>query len=64
MLKEAIATRYITPLREGTSLPGLVEGDDLGTYVMECLRQGLLRTSWVPSRRHVTLAVVVVGVAA
>ena len=26
-------TRYVTPLREGGSLPGLVEGDDLGTYV-------------------------------
>ena len=27
------ATRYVTPLREGGSLPGLVEADDLGTYV-------------------------------
>lgn len=35
MLKEAIATRYITPLREGGSLPGLVEADDLGTYVIK-----------------------------
>ncbi|MEV7205434.1 MULTISPECIES: hypothetical protein [unclassified Streptomyces] len=35
MLKEVIATRYITPLREGGSLPGLVEGDDLGTYVLK-----------------------------
>jgi hypothetical protein len=26
-------TRYVTPLREGGSLPGVVEGDDLGTYV-------------------------------
>jgi hypothetical protein len=26
-------TRYVTPLREGGSLPGLVEADDLGTYV-------------------------------
>lgn len=26
-------TRYLTPLREGGSLPGVVEGDDLGTYV-------------------------------
>jgi hypothetical protein len=29
------ATRYVTPLREGGSLPGLVEGDDLGTYVVK-----------------------------
>ncbi|KIE25645.1 hypothetical protein LK08_18190 [Streptomyces sp. MUSC 125] len=35
MLKEVTATRYITPLREGGSLPGLVEADDLGTYVMK-----------------------------
>ncbi|MEO9325208.1 HipA family kinase [Nocardioides sp. C4-1] len=26
-------TRYVTPLREGGSMPGVVEGDDLGTYV-------------------------------
>jgi hypothetical protein len=26
-------TRYVLPLREGGSLPGVVEGDDLGTYV-------------------------------
>lgn len=25
--------RYVTPLREGGSLPGVVEADDLGTYV-------------------------------
>jgi hypothetical protein len=29
------ATRYVTPLREGGSLPGVVEADDLGTYVMK-----------------------------
>jgi hypothetical protein len=27
------ATRFVAPLREGGSLPGLVEADDLGTYV-------------------------------
>jgi hypothetical protein len=26
-------TRYVTPLREGGSLPGIVEADDFGTYV-------------------------------
>ena len=26
-------TRYATPLREGGSLPGIVEGSDSGTYV-------------------------------
>ncbi|WP_328767694.1 HipA family kinase [Streptomyces sp. NBC_00286] len=35
MLKEVTTTRYITPLREGGSLPGLVEADDLGTYVVK-----------------------------
>lgn len=29
----ARVTRYATPLREGGSLPGLVEADDLGMYV-------------------------------
>ncbi|MBY8885955.1 hypothetical protein K7472_13970 [Streptomyces sp. PTM05] len=33
MLPEVIVTRYVTPLREGGSVPGLVEADDLGTYV-------------------------------
>jgi hypothetical protein len=27
--------RYLTPLREGGSLPAIVEGDDLGTYVLK-----------------------------
>ncbi|MFE6486854.1 HipA family kinase, partial [Streptomyces sp. NPDC057757] len=35
MLKEVSATHYLTPLREGGSLPGLVEADDLGTYVVK-----------------------------
>jgi hypothetical protein len=29
------ASRYVTPLREGGSLPGIVEADDLGTYVVK-----------------------------
>jgi hypothetical protein len=32
-LPRVTVTRYVTPLREGGSLPGVVEGDDLGTYV-------------------------------
>jgi HipA-like protein len=35
VLETVLATRYVTPLREGGSLPGLVEADDLGTYVMK-----------------------------
>ena len=30
-----MATRYVTPLREGGSLPGLVEADDEGLYVVK-----------------------------
>jgi hypothetical protein len=33
MLETVAVTRYVTPLREGGSLPGIVEADDLGTYV-------------------------------
>lgn len=33
MLPSVLATRYLTPLREGGSLPGLVEADDDGIYV-------------------------------
>ena len=29
------ATRYVTPLREGGSLPAIVEADDLGFYVLK-----------------------------
>jgi hypothetical protein len=33
MLPTVTATRFVAPLREGGSLPGIVEADDLGTYV-------------------------------
>ncbi|MFG5721886.1 HipA family kinase [Streptomyces murinus] len=35
MLREVTATRYIEPLRSGGSVPGIVEADDLGTYVVK-----------------------------
>jgi hypothetical protein len=35
MLRTVLATRYVTPLREGGSLPGLMEANDLGTYVVK-----------------------------
>ncbi|MFD6286208.1 HipA family kinase [Streptomyces sp. NPDC060205] len=47
MLTEVTATRYITPLREGGSLPGLVEADDLGTYVMKFTGAGQGRKTLV-----------------
>lgn len=47
MLTEVAVTRYITPLREGGSLPGLVEADDLGTYVMKFTGAGQGRKTLV-----------------
>ena len=35
LLRTVTATRYVTPLREGGSLPAIVEADDLGTYVLK-----------------------------
>ena len=35
MLRDVTATRYVTPLREGGSLPAIVEADDLGMYVVK-----------------------------
>lgn len=34
-LREVRALRYVVALREGGSLPGVVEADDLGTYVVK-----------------------------
>ncbi|HLH63349.1 MAG TPA: HipA family kinase [Ktedonobacteraceae bacterium] len=35
MLRTITATRYVTPLREGGSLPAIVEADDDGLYVLK-----------------------------
>ena len=35
MLRTVTATRYVTPFREGGSLPGLCEADDDGLYVVK-----------------------------
>jgi hypothetical protein len=34
-MRTVTATRYVTPLREGGSLPGIVEADDDGLYVVK-----------------------------
>ena len=34
-LRTVIATRYVTPLREGGSLPAVIEADDDGMYVLK-----------------------------
>ncbi|MEV7785361.1 HipA family kinase [Streptomyces sp. NPDC088106] len=35
MLKQVTAVRYVEPLHSGGSVPGVVEADDLGTYVVK-----------------------------
>ncbi|MER5442715.1 HipA family kinase [Streptomyces sp. NPDC002790] len=47
MLTQVAATRYVTPLREGGSLPGLVEGDDLVPYAMKFTGAGQGRKTLV-----------------
>ena len=34
-MRTVVATRYVTPLREGGSLPAIVEADDEGMYVLK-----------------------------
>ncbi len=34
-LRNVVVTRYVTPLREGGSVPAIVEGDDDGMYVIK-----------------------------
>ena len=53
MLRTVTATRYVMPLREGGSLPGLMECDDLGTYVVKFVGAG--------QGRKVLVAEVLVG---
>ncbi|MGH8139403.1 MAG: HipA family kinase, partial [Steroidobacteraceae bacterium] len=33
--RTVVATRYVTPLHEGGSLPAIVEADDDGMYVLK-----------------------------
>ena len=39
-LRTVSATRYVTPLREGGSMPAVVEADDDGMYVRKCRGAG------------------------
>ncbi|MGH3345767.1 MAG: HipA family kinase [Nocardioides sp.] len=69
MIDTVRVTRYVTPLREGGSLPGIVEADDLGTYVCkfrgagqgvrvlaaEVIAAGIARLVGVPTPRQVAL---------
>jgi len=47
VLEHIAATTYLTPLREGGSLPGLVEADDSGTYVVKFTGAGQGRSALV-----------------
>jgi hypothetical protein len=53
VLRTVTATRYVMPLREGGSLPGIMEADDLGTYVVKFVGAG--------QGRKVLVAEVLVG---
>ena len=46
-LRSIAATRYVTPLREGGSLPALVEADDDGLYVLKFTGAGQGRKALV-----------------
>lgn len=54
LLPRRLATRYVTPLREGGSLPGLVEADDDGLYVVKFRAAGqgprALVAEWLAGR--------------
>jgi hypothetical protein len=47
VLNEVTAVRYVTPLREGGSLPGLMDASDLGTYVVKFTGAGQGRKALV-----------------
>ncbi|MFE1955285.1 HipA family kinase [Streptomyces sp. NPDC059524] len=47
MLDEVAVKRYVVPLREGGSLPGLVEAEDLASYVMKFTGAGQGRKTLV-----------------
>lgn len=46
-LRNVEVTRYVTPFREGGSLPALIEADDLGMYVLKFRGAGQGRKSLV-----------------
>src|SRR3954454_15412782 len=46
-MRTVAATRYVTPLREGGSLPALVEADDDGLYVLKFTGAGQGRKALV-----------------
>jgi hypothetical protein len=47
MPRTVVATRYVTPLREGGSLPAIVDADDDGMYVVKFCGAGQGRRALV-----------------
>jgi hypothetical protein len=45
-LRHLAANRYITPLREGGSMPAVVEGEDEGLYVLKFRGAQCLQCLW------------------
>jgi hypothetical protein len=58
-MRTVVATRYVTPLREGGSLPALVEADDDGMYVLKFRGAGqgprVLVAEWIAGELGRTL---------
>src|SRR4029079_15430232 len=51
-LRTVKATRYVTPLREGGSLPAIIEADDSGLYVLKFRGAGQGPTALVAELRE------------
>ena len=45
-VRQVRCTRYVTPLREGGSLPAIVEADDEGMYVVNSAARDRGRRRW------------------
>ena len=60
-MRTVAATRYVTPLREGGSLPALVEADDDGLYVLKFRGAGQGRKALVADGDRSTQAAPVNG---
>ena len=63
MMRTVTATRYVTALREGGSLPGLVEADDDGLYVVKFRGAGqgprVLVAEWIAGELGRTIGLTV-----
>ena len=51
-LRTVRATRYVTPLREGGSMPAVIEADDDGMYVLKFRGAGRAEAMTRPQNAH------------